>query len=172
MNTIRSYSLYVVPHIPIRQSLAGHYFSLFPLLPGSWKIFTSSSVCRVGFNASKASCSEVQLRHTSHNLSDILIRDYDVKTYFTVCGKILHFAGSGHCRILKLWGGNLLSSLWNSSKDRQRFVDAVVLISTPDWSVKLSNFENLLETPLEFGLRMLGFAKLYPEILRISYNCV
>ena len=50
--------------------------------------------------------------------------------------------------------------LGNSGKDRQRFVDAVVLISAPDWSVKLSNFENLLETPFEFGLRMLGFAKL------------
>ena len=48
----------------------------------------------------------------------------------------------------------------NPSRDRQRFVDAVVLISAPDWSVKLSNFENLLEMPFEFGLRMLGFAKL------------
>ena len=46
-------------------------------------------------------------------------------------------------------------------KDRQRFVDAVVSISVPDWSVKLSNFEDLLETPFEFGLRMLGFAKLF-----------
>ena len=52
------------------------------------------------------------------------------------------------------------SSLGNPSKDRQRFVDAVVLISASDWSVKLSNCENLLETPFEFGLRMLGFAKL------------
>ena len=33
------------------------------------------------------------------NLSDILIRDHDVRTYFTGPhgrGKILHFAGSGH----------------------------------------------------------------------------
>ena len=43
-------------------------------------------------------------------------------------------------------------SLGNPSEDRQRFVDAVVLISAPDWSVKLSNFENLLDTPFEFGL--------------------
>ena len=51
-------------------------------------------------------------------------------------------------------------SLGNPSKDRQRFVDAVVLISCPHSSVNLSNFENLLETPYEFGLRMLGFARL------------
>ena len=44
-----------------------------------------------------------------HNLSDILIRDHDVRTYFTGPHKILHFAGSGHRRILELWGGNLLS---------------------------------------------------------------
>ena len=43
-------------------------------------------------------------------------------------------------------------SLGNPSEDRQRFVDAFVLISAPDWSVKLSNFENLLDTPFEFGL--------------------
>ena len=55
----------------------------------------------------------------------------------------------------------VLHILGNPSKDHQRFVDAVVLISAPDWSVKLSNFKNLLETPLKFGLRMLGFAKLY-----------
>ena len=30
-------------------------------------------------------------------------------------------------------------SLGNSSKDRQRFVDAIVLISTADWSKALSN---------------------------------
>ena len=44
-----------------------------------------------------------------YNLSDILIRDHDVRTYFTGPHKILHFAGSGHRRILELWGGNLLS---------------------------------------------------------------
>ena len=58
-----------------------------------------------------------------------------------------------------------LYSLGNPSKDRQRFVDAVVLISAPDWSVKLSKFENLLETPFEFGLRMLSFAKLFTTCL-------
>ena len=55
------------------------------------------------------------LAHKSENvydLSDILIRGHDVRTYFTGPhgrGKMLHFAGSGHRRILKLWGGNLLS---------------------------------------------------------------
>ena len=48
-------------------------------------------------------------------------------------------------------------SLGNPNKDRQRFVDAVVSVSAPDWSVKLSNFENLLETPFEFGLRLFDF---------------
>ena len=69
------------------------------------------------------------------------------------------FAGS-HC------------SLGNPSKDRQRFVDADVLISAPDWSVKLPNFENLLETPFEFSLRMPGFAKLISvtEIILISLH--
>ena len=54
----------------------------------------------------------VSLAHKSeniYNLSDILIRDHDVKTYFTGPHKILHFAGSGHRRILELRGGNLLS---------------------------------------------------------------
>ena len=51
-------------------------------------------------------------------------------------------------------------SIGNPIKDRQLFVDAVVLISAPDWSVKLLNFENLLEMPFKFSLRMLGFAKL------------
>ena len=47
-----------------------------------------------------------------YNLSDIWIRDDDVRTYFTgphSYGKIFHFAGSGHRRILELWGGSLLS---------------------------------------------------------------
>ena len=41
-----------------------------------------------------------------YNLSDILIQDHDVRAYFTGPhgrGNILHFAGSGHRRILKLW---------------------------------------------------------------------
>ena len=33
------------------------------------------------------------------------------------------------------------SSLGNPGNDRQRFVDAVVLISAPDWLVGLLNFE-------------------------------
>ena len=44
-----------------------------------------------------------------YNLSDILILDHNVRTYFMDPHKIVHFAGSGHRRILKLWGGNLLS---------------------------------------------------------------
>ena len=53
-------------------------------------------------------------------------------------------------------------SLGNPSKDRQRFVVAFVLILAPDWSKSLSNFEIVVETPSEFGLRMSndGFAKL------------
>ena len=40
------------------------------------------------------------------------MRDHDVRTYFTgphSLGKIFHFAGAGHRRILELWGGSLLS---------------------------------------------------------------
>ena len=50
-----------------------------------------------------------------------------------------------------------------SSKDRQRFVDTIVLIAVPYWSNGLSNFENVAVT--QFGSvferqTMLGFAKL------------
>ena len=38
-----------------------------------------------------------------YNLSDILIREHDVRMYFMGPHKILHFAGSGHRRILELW---------------------------------------------------------------------
>ena len=48
---------------------------------------------------------------------------------------------------------NSLSSLGNLSKDRQRFVDAIVSISAPDWPRRLSNFENFVEMPFDFGLR-------------------
>ena len=41
----------------------------------------------------------------------------------------------------------------NPSKVRQRFVDAIVLISTTDWSERFSNFVNVIGTSLEFGLR-------------------
>ena len=40
-------------------------------------------------------------------------------------------------------------SLGNPSKDRQRFVEAGFLISAPDWSVRLSNFEYVADTPFE-----------------------
>ena len=59
--------------------------------------------------------SQYSLAHKSenvYNLSDILIRDHDVRTYFTGphgLSKILHFAGSRHRRVFKLWAGNLLS---------------------------------------------------------------
>ena len=65
------------------------------------------------FNGGKImSYSKFSLAHKSenvYNLSDILILNHDVRTYFTGPNKILHFAGSGHRMILKLWGGNLLS---------------------------------------------------------------
>ena len=54
-------------------------------------------------------------------------------------------------------------SLGNRSKDRQRFVDAIVLISAADWSKTLSNFENVVFTAFESAFKhrtTLGFAKL------------
>ena len=53
-----------------------------------------------------------------------------------------------------------LYSLGNPRKDRQRFVDGIILISTPDWLKGLSNFENVVETPFEYGLRMPNNARL------------
>ena len=53
----------------------------------------------------------------------------------------------------------LIESLGNPSKDRQRFVDGIVLIVTPYWPKRLSNFENLFETPFEFGLQMSNNAR-------------
>ena len=41
------------------------------------------------------------------------------------------------------------SSQRNPSKSRQRFVEAVVLISASNWSEGMSNFEDFSETPLE-----------------------
>ena len=53
-----------------------------------------------------------------------------------------------------------LFSLGDASKDCQRFVDAIVLISAPDWSKRLLNFQNVVQT-LAFERRtMLEFAKL------------
>ena len=37
------------------------------------------------------------------------------------------------------------SNLGNPSKNRQRFVDAFLLISASDWSDRFSNFENVVE---------------------------
>ena len=53
--------------------------------------------------------------------------------------------------------------LGNASKDRQRFVDAVVLILTPNRSNKLSNFENVIGTRFESVFQSQtksGFARL------------
>ena len=51
-------------------------------------------------------------------------------------------------------------SLGNLSKDRQRFVDSIILISTPDWLKDLSSFENVVVTPFEYGLRTSNNARL------------
>ena len=53
------------------------------------------------------------------------------------------------------------SSLGNPHQDRQRFVDAVVLISIPDWFETLSNFVIVVETPFEFGLRKSNYARFF-----------
>ena len=44
-------------------------------------------------------------------------------------------------------------SLGNPSKDRQEFVDAIILISALDWSKRLSDFENVVQVLFEFSLR-------------------
>ena len=57
-------------------------------------------------------------------------------------------------------------SLGNPSKDRQRFVDAIVFIPAPKWSNELSKFENIIETQFKLVFErqmMLGFAKLTCE---------
>ena len=49
------------------------------------------------------------------------------------------------------------------SKDRQRFVDSVVLITAPHWPNRLANFETVVEMQFELVFErrtMLGFAKL------------
>ena len=51
----------------------------------------------------------------------------------------------------------------NPTKDRQRFVDTIILIPTLDWSNRLSNLENVVETLIESVfeyLTMLGFPQL------------
>ena len=57
---------------------------------------------------------------------------------------------------------NSFKSLGNRSKDRQRFVVVVVLMSALNWSERLSNFKNV-GTPSTSVFKpriMLGFAKL------------
>ena len=57
-------------------------------------------------------------------------------------------------------------SLGNPSKDRQRFVDAIVLFCSSDWLKRLSNCENVVETPFEFGLRTSNDARFCQTELR------
>ena len=84
--------------------LLGHCWSTFgALLEHFWSNVWSTFEALLEYSS---------LAHKSenvYNLSDILIRGHDVKTYFTGPHKILHFAGSGHRRILELRGGNLPS---------------------------------------------------------------
>ena len=49
-----------------------------------------------------------------------------------------------------------MSSLGNSSKDRQQLVDAIVKIFVSDWSKRLSKFENAVQMSFEFSLRTLN----------------
>ena len=51
-------------------------------------------------------------------------------------------------------------SLGNPSKDRQRFVGGIILISTPVWLKGLSNFESVAETTFEYGLLTSNNARL------------
>ena len=68
----------------------------------------------------------------------------------------------------------------NTSKDRHRFVDAIVLIHAPDWSNGLLNSENVVVTQIEiksaFKHRMmLDFAKantLFPTIRCRVYQVI
>ena len=60
-----------------------------------------------------------------------------------------------------------LQSGKSKQKNRERFVDAVVLIPVAAWSKTLSNFENVGQTPFESAFEpraMLDFAKLIKNI--------
>ena len=57
--------------------------------------------------------------------------------------------------------------LGNPSKGRQRFLNAIVLISVPDWSNGLSNYKNIIRVQFGCGA-MLGFAELIYQLLRYS----
>ena len=48
-----------------------------------------------------------------------------------------------------IFSGIAQFSLVNPSKDRERSVDAIVFIAAPDWSDRLSNFENVIETQFD-----------------------
>ena len=60
----------------------------------------------------------------------------------------------------------VMFSLGNLSKDRQRFVDAIVLIFAIDWWKRLSNFENVVQTPFELGLRTLNDGRFCQTVFR------
>ena len=65
---------------------------------------------------------------------------------------------------------NFHGSLGNPSKDRQRFVEAIVLI---DWSKTLLNFTNVVQTPFESAFEpqtMLDFAKLHGKNFQSTSN--
>ena len=71
--------------------------------------------------------------------------------------------------------GDSHSRLGNPSKDRRRFVDTIVLIAAPDWSKRLSNFENIIEGQFEsvFECQIQpGFSKLHMEIYELSYRAL
>ena len=51
-----------------------------------------------------------------------------------------------------------------SSRDLQRFVDPIVLISAPD---RLSNFKNFVEMPFKFGLRTSNDARFYQTVYKV-----
>ena len=51
------------------------------------------------------------------------------------------------------------NSLANPSKDRQQFVDTILLISAPDWSKMVSNFEVVVVTPFEFDHRTSNYVR-------------
>ena len=43
-------------------------------------------------------------------------------------------------------------SAWEILAKAVNVVDAIVLISTSDWSKRLSDFENVVQTPFKFGI--------------------
>ena len=112
------YKLYVRPHLDycdiiyhkhdldlkldFTKKLKSVQYSAALAVSGAWK---GTKTDRIYEELGWESLLPYSLAHKSenvYNLSDILIRDHDVRTYFTgpqSHGKILHFAGSGHRRI-------------------------------------------------------------------------